>query len=170
MMRTVAAMDSASECAEIDVRPGYHPLAEQASLIRTGSSRFGLSGVARFFVSAYSLSPHFALTIPTTCHATCGALWRSPSLRTARSSSTCDGPYASGENRLAALRDRRKSCGFFRRVAYDDAEGGGDVVGQDTSARSREEKELLVVALVELGVSVSEVARSPGIHVSQIFQ
>lgn len=35
---------------------------------------------------------------------------------------------------------------------------------------SREEKERLVVASFEPGVSVSEVARSAGIHVSQLFR
>lgn len=35
---------------------------------------------------------------------------------------------------------------------------------------SREEKERLVVASFESGVSVSEVARSAGIHVSQLFR
>jgi transposase len=35
---------------------------------------------------------------------------------------------------------------------------------------SREEKERLVAASLELGVSVSEVARSAGIHVSQLFR
>lgn len=35
---------------------------------------------------------------------------------------------------------------------------------------SREEKECLVVASFEPGVSVSEVARSAGIHVSQLFR
>jgi transposase len=35
---------------------------------------------------------------------------------------------------------------------------------------SREEKERLVAASLEAGVSVSEVARSAGIHVSQLFR
>lgn len=35
---------------------------------------------------------------------------------------------------------------------------------------SREEKERLVVASFELGVTASEVARSAGIHVSQLFR